>query len=326
MSTSIRGRFLWHELMTTDTTSAEAFYTKVVGWKAKPWEHNSSYKMLMAGGCPMAGLLAQPEEGNALPPPPQWFCYIGTPDVDATVRQAVELGGKIMKPAVDLPTVGRFAFLQDPQGAAFTPFTPSGALDAGPRLGDFSWHELVTTNWQAAWDFYQQLFGWTKTGAMDMGGGATYQMFGIGGIVFGGMFAKTDIPGPPFWLPYVLVPDSKRAAKAIKQLDGTITNGPMEIPGGDWIVNGIDPQGAMFAVHSKKPAQQPKRKAKAITAKTTKVATRKTKVARRAAKTTTRTRAAKSGRARLQSRSTKKAPKRKTSRKPAARRRTGRRR
>ncbi|PYR77242.1 MAG: glyoxalase [Acidobacteria bacterium] len=256
-NTSIRGHFVWHELMTSDTKSAERFYARVVGWTPEAWGQDPSYKMWMAGGRPMGGLMGIPR-GEGTPPPPQWFCYIGTPDVDATVRQAVELGGKVMKPAQDLPTVGRFAFLFDPQGAAFAAFTPAPSSmprNAGePGLADFSWHELATTNWQAAWDFYSKLFGWQKTSAMDMGPQGTYQMFGLDGRVLGGMYSSTVLPGPPSWLPYALVPDSKRAAAVVKQVGGTIVNGPMEVPGGDWIVMGRDPQGVAFAVHSKKPA------------------------------------------------------------------------
>lgn len=258
MANSIRGRFLWHELMTPDTGSAEDFYGKVVGWKAKAWEQDPSYKMWMTGRRPTGGLMPQRVEPNQVSPL-QWFTYIGTSDVDATVRQAVELGGRVMKPAMDLPNVGRFAFLQDPQGTAFAVFTPTPSstppADYRPGLGDFSWHELITTNWQAAWNFYQKLFGWEKTSAMEMAPGQTYQMFGLNKIPMGGLYNKPpDQPGPPAWLPYAVVRDAKRAAEIIKQSGGTVINGPMEVPGGDWIVAGLDRQGAMFAVHAIKPA------------------------------------------------------------------------
>jgi len=243
--------------MTTDPKSAEAFYSKVVGWTAQAWEQDPSYKMWKSGDRSTGGLMAQRVE-NGAGPAPQWFCYIGTPDVDTTITQTVNLGGKIMRPAMDLPNVGRFAFLSDPQGAAFAAFTPAGSSadqprPADPKLGDFSWHELLTTNAQAAWEFYSKLFGWEKTSAMDMGGGNMYQMFGLGGVPFGGMFTAKANP-KPFWLPYALVRDSKQAAETIKQAGGTVTNGPMEVPGGDWIVAGLDPQGASFAVQSKAPA------------------------------------------------------------------------
>jgi predicted enzyme related to lactoylglutathione lyase len=255
-NTSSRGRFLWHELMTTDSKSAEEFYSKVVGWTTQPWEQDPTYTMWKSGERSTGGLMAQ-RVVNGAGPAPQWFCYIGTPDVDTTVKQTINLGGKIMRPPIDLAKVGRFAFLSDPQGAPFAVLTPagsSGERPGEPKLGDFSWHELLTTNVQAAWDFYFRLFAWEKTGAMDMGGGNMYQMFGLGGVPFGGMFTAANNPKPPYWLPYALVRDSKKAAEAIKQLGGTVINGPMEVPGGDWIVAGLDRQGATFAVHSKAAA------------------------------------------------------------------------
>jgi len=251
-NSSIRGKFLWHELMTTDPKSAKDFYTKVVGWTTQAWEQDPSYTMWKSGERSTGGLLAQ-KVVDGVGPPPQWFCYIGTPDVDTTVKQAIDLGGKVMTPAMDLPNVGRFTFLSDPQGAPFAAFTPAGSSGGptGPKVGDFSWHELLTTNAQAAWDFYSTLFGWEKTGAMDMGGGNMYQMFGLGGLPFGGMFTASNNPKHPYWLPYALVRDSKKAAETITELGGTVINGPMEVPGGDWIVAGLDRQGATFAVHSK---------------------------------------------------------------------------
>jgi uncharacterized protein len=298
---NVRGRFLWHELMTSDTASAEDFYSKVVGWKAKAWEQDPSYQMWMMGRRSMGGLMPQRVEPGQSSPL-EWFTYIGTPDVDATVRQAVELGGRVMRPAWDIPNVGRLAFLQDPQGVTFAVITPQPQSpppggDQRPGPGDFSWHELITTNWQAAWDFYQKLFGWEKTSAMEMGPGQTYQMFGLNKVPMGGMYTKpSNQPGPPSWLPYAVVRDAKRTAEVIKQAGGTVLTGPMEVPGGDFIVIGLDRQGATFAVHSFKPAAaaakpapaaKPARKAKPVRkskAAAKKRATKKSKPAKKSTK------------------------------------------
>jgi uncharacterized protein len=254
---TVRGRFMWHELMTADTKSAASFFSRVVGWKTQAWEHDPNYTMFVANGRPMAGLMLLPEDAKAMGAPPSWFTYVGTPDVDETARQAASLGGKILKPAAAIPTVGRFAVIQDPQGAVFSAFTPAQApqSDSEPTIGDFSWHELATTDWRAALTFYQQLFGWEGISSMDMGPEmGTYQIYGLKGKTLGGMFNKPkQMPGPPSWLPYIKVADSKKTAETIKMLGGQVVNGPMEVPGGDWIAQGVDLQGAMFAVHSVKP-------------------------------------------------------------------------
>jgi uncharacterized protein len=254
---TVRGRFVWHELMTSDPQAAVGFYKDIVGWTPQPYDKDPSYTLLTRGGRPMAGSMLLPEQAKAMGAPPHWLSYIGTPSVDVTAREAIELGGKVLRPASDIPDIGRFAVLQDPQGAVFAAFTPNRAPagDMKPGLGDFSWHELVTTDWQSAWKFYQKLFGWEKTESMEMGPGNVYQMFGWKGNMLGGMFNKpADMPFPPHWLPYALVPDSKKVAEITPRLGGKVLNGPMEVPGGDWITQVMDPQGVVFAVHSKKAA------------------------------------------------------------------------
>jgi uncharacterized protein len=149
--------------------------------------------------------------------------------------------------------VGRMAHLQDPQGAMFAVSSQDKRSPySDPQTGDFSWHELLTTNWQTAFDFYSKLFGWEKMEAMDMGPQGTYQIFGTGGHQLGGMFNPGPQPGGPLWIPYVLVGDARRTADAAKDMGATIAHGPSEVPGGDWVFTGIDPQGAMFAAQSKK--------------------------------------------------------------------------
>ncbi len=257
---TVRGRFLWHELMTSDTRSAIDFYTGVIGWKTEAWSQDSSYTMFVTPAGPMAGVMLLPEEAKAMGAPPNWMIYIGTPDVDETSRRAAELGGKVLKAPEDIPSIGRFSVLQDPQGAVFAAFTPLQSPQGGgsPTRGDYSWHELVTTDWQAAFAFYERLFGWEKTDAMDMGPElGTYQMYGWKGITLGGMYNKpAGMAAPSHWLPYILVVDSKKIAETVQKLGGRVVHGPMEVPGGDWVVQCLDPQGVLFAAHSKKPAER----------------------------------------------------------------------
>ena len=288
---NIRGRFVWHELMTTDTQAAAAFYKKVIGWSAESWPQDPSYKLFMGRGAMRAGLMILPEQAKAMGAPPSWVSYIGTPSVDETARLAEQLGGRVFRQPSDIPTVGRFAVIADPQGAVFSAFTPGNGSSQGdpkPGLGDFSWHELTTTDWQAAFDFYHRLFGWEKTEAMDMGPDmGVYQMFGVRGNTLGGMFNRPpNHPAPPNWLPYIKVADAKRAAEAATKAGGRVINGPMQVPGGDWIAQGIDPVGAVFAVHSTTPASKPapKAKPKKAAAKPAKKKPAKKKPAKKAAR------------------------------------------
>jgi predicted enzyme related to lactoylglutathione lyase len=249
MSTAdIRGRFIWHELLTTDTAAAAAFYPRVVPWRTQP-SSMPGYTLWMAGQTQIGGLMALPQDAGG--PPPHWLIYVGTPSVDASCLQAQGLGAKVLKAPADIPNVGRFAVLSDPQGATFALFTPGSGPPPGaePPQGGFSWHELATTDVQGALRFYGELFGWRKGRAHEMGGTlGVYQMFEHAGNAVGGM---CNVQGPstaPSWLSYVHVADSNRAVAAAKAAGGRLMHGPMEVPGGSWIALMMDPQGGAFAV------------------------------------------------------------------------------
>ena len=284
-TTSDRGLFVWHELNTTDLGAADDFYSQLIGWKSKPWEPNPSYKIWALGREGRAGLYQLHEMPNVVTPPPHWLNYIGTPDVDATVRQAVELGGKVVTSAADVPRVGRMAVLQDPQGAMFAVSTRIERQRwKEAQVGDFSWHELLTSNAQTAFDFYSKLFGWEKMQAMEMGAQGIYQIFGTGGHQLGGMFNPGGMPpGGPQWIPYIMVRDAKKTAEVTTEIGGTIAHGPMEVPGGDLVFTGVDRQGAMFAAQSRKRAAPTP---KATPAKPVKKATKATKATRTTTKST----------------------------------------
>ena len=303
MSTSSdRGLFVWHEVGTTDLASSEDFYSRIAGWKAESWSHNPSYKLFVAKRESKAGLYLITESPNTVTPPPSWLSYIGTPDVDATVRQAVELGGKVVVPAYNVPSVGRMAHLQDPQGALFAVSSQEHrSTYTDPQIGEFSWHELLTTNWQTAFDFYAKLFGWEKIESMDMGPQGTYHIFGSRGHRLGGMFNPGPQPGGPMWVPYVMVADARRTAETAKDLGATIVRPPTEVPGGDWVFTGLDRQGAVFAAHSKKRVAPPvTATAKKTSASVTKSAARRSQKTSGARKPSGARKS--SGRARSQSR------------------------
>jgi len=246
----IRGRFIWHELMTTDTDAAGKFYSSIIPWKTEP-SGMPSYTIWMSGKNRAGGLMAL-QDTDAAGTPPHWLIYIGTADVDATVEAAQRLGGKVLKGGTDIPNVGRFAVLLDPQGATFALFTPApGSGDgasAGGEVGDFTWHELATTDADGALRFYSELFGWNKGASHDMGAMGIYQLISHGGQDVGGMYKARDASVPPSWLSYVRVADAAKAATAAKNGGGRILHGPAEVPGGSWIVMLLDPQGGAFAV------------------------------------------------------------------------------
>ncbi|WP_027153841.1 VOC family protein [Mesorhizobium sp. WSM2561] len=246
--------FFWYELMTTDLDAAEAFYTAVVGWKAQPFDGAPGmprYIVMNVGERGVGGLMTQPDEVRQTGMPPAWIGYIHTGDVDASTKSLKEAGGTVHREPDDIPGVGRFAVVADPQGAVFNFLQPIGP-DQPPlpatTPGNIGWHELYTTDWRAAFDFYAGQFGWTKGDAMDMGPMGTYQLFAAGGEPVGGMMNKSEQVPVPVWQFYFNVPAIDAAAKRVTDNGGTILIGPMEVPGGGWIVMCTDPQGAHFAL------------------------------------------------------------------------------
>ncbi len=248
------GRFTWYDLMTTDPEAAQSFYTQIIGWGAQPWEGGPMpYTMWTNQDTPIGGLMELPEDARKGGAPPHWLAYIAASDLEATVAKASGLGAQVYVPPTEIPNAGAFAVLADPQGAVFAVYasTEEPGPERAAKVGEISWHELATTDYQGAFGFYHELFGWNETERMDMGEAGIYQMFGRGEASLGGMFNKpAEMPGPPFWLYYIKVDDVDRVVEQVKQLGGQVLNGPMEVPGGDRVAQCTDPQGAAFAIHT----------------------------------------------------------------------------
>ncbi len=247
-----KGRFDWFDLMTPDVEGSRSFYTDIIGWKTTKWSQGD-YEMWTVGERSIGGMMALPDELKKAGVPAHWLGYIETDDVDAAARKAEQLGGKVQRPPMDIPEVGRFAVLADPQGAAFAIFKPTSPMEDAPEQPGFmGWHELNTTDYQAAWKFYSELFGWKNTSTLDMGPEfGPYWMFGLDSEkAIGAMSnAANMMKMPAHWLYYVGVKDIDATAALIQKKGGKILNGPMEVPGGGKIAQCMDPQGGVFAVH-----------------------------------------------------------------------------
>lgn len=252
---SPRGKFGWYELMTSDTKAAGKFYSDVVGWTthevSSGGDNAMQYTTFNLGQAGIAGMLN-------LPGHTAWVGYISVDDVDAHIEKIVEAGGKLLRPATDVPGMLRFAVMSDPQGAAIVVFTPNPNMPsperpAPPAVGTIGWHELYTTDVDAGFQFYSKLFGWTKLNDMDMGPMGVYRIFDQGDhkeMGDGGMMNRMPQMPVSAWTFYFVVDSIKAAIQRVESGGGKVVNGPMQVPGGSWIINGQDPQGAMFALVS----------------------------------------------------------------------------
>jgi predicted enzyme related to lactoylglutathione lyase len=249
------GRFFWYELLTSDVPGAISFYTNVVGWKTQRFEAGE-YTMFVSGQGPLGGVGLLPEAAKQMGAQPYWQGNIQVANLDETLAKVKELGGGVIH-AEDIPTVGRIAVIADPQGAVIAVFQP--ATDTPPhdlsKPGEYSWHELYTSDHEAAFRFYEAIAGWERLGGFDMGPMGTYLLWGRNGKQLGGMMTKP--PGmktpdgrevPNAWMYYVVTAELDAALARAKAAGATVLNGPMEVPGGQRIVQLMDPQGAAFAL------------------------------------------------------------------------------
>jgi len=243
------GRFVWYELMTTDVETAKAFYTNVLGWRTREGSMPGlTYGLFTVENAPIAGLMNLPEDAGRKGVPPHWLGYVGVDDVDAAVDRIKQRGGAVHIPPTDVANIRRFSVVSDPQTATLAlvkglkpgQVRPTLELDKTGRVG---WHELLATDWQEAFPFYGELFGWRKANA-HVGAMGTYQQFSAGGETIGGMFTKPPTLPLPFWLYYFNTVDIEAAAKRVEVGGGQILYGPVAVPGGAWIVHCMDPRGA----------------------------------------------------------------------------------
>ncbi len=255
MATAKKGQFVWYEHLTKDPKAAIGFYSDVVGWKTQPFGDDGGYVMWVGTQGPLGGVMKQPDEEAAQAVPPHWIANVQVDDVDATAALARKLGGKVHKEPADIPTVGRFAVIEDPQGVPVAIFKPEGPMQAhdATKPGEFCWNELLTTDSAAATKFYSELFGWKVLEEMDMGPMGTYRVFGIGDTRLGGMMTiPKGQPTRPMWLFYAETNDLDGAVKRATGKGAKLMNGPMDVPGGR-VAQLTDSQGAPFALHQGAP-------------------------------------------------------------------------
>lgn len=251
-----KGDFIWYELMTPDAEGAKAFYDAVVGWNISEGAPEfQGYRMIgRSDGGNAGGVLPLNDEMQQHGARPMWLGYISVADVDQAIAAITQAGGKSLMPAFDIPNIGRIALVADPQGVPFyvmkaTPPEPKAqsdvfSPDAVERCG---WNELSTSDPVAARKFYTDQFGWGSDEFMDMGELGEYRFLEQDGTRIGALCGVMQGQQPK-WRFYFRVPSIAKAKETAEAKGGTIHMGPHQVPTGDYIVIGTDPQGAEFAL------------------------------------------------------------------------------
>ncbi|MEZ5568274.1 MAG: VOC family protein [Halioglobus sp.] len=258
-----QGDFIWYELMTTDADAAQAFYGGLIGWRFEQGpEPDTNYRIFSSPVSNVGGVLQLTREMTEGGAQPMWAGYIAVDDVDASAVAMQAAGATLYREPWDIQQVGRMAFLADPQGAKFyvmKPIPPADNPEAvsrsfaamEPMQGHCAWNELAAANPASAKSFYGKQFGWLQEGDMDMGELGKYEFWRVGderGHMLGALMPL--MPGMPvsLWTFYFRVPDIDQALRYITENGGTPLQEPAEIPGGEFSLSAIDPQGAVLGL------------------------------------------------------------------------------
>lgn len=239
------GRFVWHDLMTSNVDRALRYYADLLGWTYTDFP-GMDYKMIQAAGTDWGGFVNPGHDDR----PSHWVSHVTVEDVDAAAAKAEELGGTVQVPATDIPQVGRFAIILSPTGAALSLFRPleSGGDEPSPSgHGAFCWHELLAQDAEAEGRFFSEILGW-RIEDVPMGELGTYHLFKRldTGKDAGGMLSMPG-EGPSSWLPYIEVDDAEAISARTLELGGNVWVKPKDIPDVGRIVVTSDPTGAMIA-------------------------------------------------------------------------------
>ena len=257
--TNKQGDFIWYELMTSDADAAQDFYGGLIGWQFQhSGQEGTDYRQFLIGETMIGGLMPLSDEMIEGGARPLWTGYIGVEDVDARAAAVTTHGGEVLLPPQDIPGVGRFAYVKDPQGAPFYIMQPISTGEVSesfskyePKVGHCAWNELSTDDPQSVVRFYAHLFDWSVAESMDMGPIGQYDMLKNGAerdFMFGAVMQKPDEIPVSLWSFYFRVSKISEAVDYINANGGQTLSDPIEIPGGDFTLMAMDPQGAAFAL------------------------------------------------------------------------------
>lgn len=230
------GKFVLHELYTTDPAASKKFYCELFDWTAQdlPIGPDAFYTRFVQGDKLIAGMMdiALIPASDDQKPPAHWAVYVSVDDVDTATARAVAGGGLLLSGVHEIPGMGRWSVMQDPQGAMFRLYKSDAGdgedLDVR-EWGHFCWESLNTSDVPAGVRFYQDVVGWSTEPMGDMPL-LMRKRTGSQEAVSVASTGKAD--GTPHWATFVSTPDAKATLAKAKSLGATILLSRTEIPSG----------------------------------------------------------------------------------------------
>lgn len=254
---NFQGDWIWYELVTPDPAASAAFYGDVLGWTTTPTGDGAHYHMNSKDGAGVSGFLTLTDAMRDQGAMAAWLGYIAVGNVNDAAKSIAEAGGMIHMDPWDTPGFGRAALVADVEGTVFYIVTPTNLDDSTafakytPTDGHCAWNELMAKNVATAMAFYADHFGWTSDDAMDMGEMGQYHFLKGADATLGAAMTAPD-GMPTGWTFYFRVPDIDAAIATVTAQGGRVLNGPQDIPGGEFVINALDPLGIPFALVGKR--------------------------------------------------------------------------
>jgi predicted enzyme related to lactoylglutathione lyase len=248
-----QGQFGWVDLSTTDVPAAKDFYAAFFGWQYEdvPTPIGLDYTMCRVDGQLVAGIGPMPPVMADAGVPSTWNSYVIVKDVDDVAAAAVEHGGAVVMPAMDIMTSGRMAMIAGPDSAVlglWQPIEHQGA-ELFDAPGAVTWNELQSRSLEPSMTFLADVLGWRwerASGEMD------YHLCHVdaleGDTSNGGAMNMPDgVPpeAPSMWVVYFAVADCDASAAQVSELGGELFLPPMEM-GPNRFAGAADPTGGMF--------------------------------------------------------------------------------
>lgn len=241
------GRLVWHHLMSLDRARSEQFFTQLFGWTSSEGiiGEEDGYLPLCFAGTPFGGFVRLDARHGASS---HWLIHVTCHDIDRLCQDALALGGVVIASPADIPGVGRFAVVADPEGAVFAPFVPYAALSipSGASPGAIAWADMQSDDQTAAAGFYSTLFD-LKTDVVMLGSDPTI-VLESGGVPVASIERRPPEIPAPCWLPYVRVADMRPAVDRAERLGGELVRPIEDVPGIGQIAWVDDPSGILFGL------------------------------------------------------------------------------
>jgi predicted enzyme related to lactoylglutathione lyase len=248
---TIPGKFVWHDLLTTDPAAVEKFYGGLFGWtfEAQAGRQNP-YKVARLAGVPVGGIV-DVSARKAEVPASIWLNYVSVPDVDKAAADVKGRNGKVLREPAEVGPYGRAAVVVDPQGALFGLARIARGDppdDQAVPEGGFLWMEYIAEDVPGALAFYGGTFGYVSEKVDGGSANVEYLALKTGGAPRAGLYERPWKELRSNWLPYVRVSDAAAAAKKAEALGGRVVLAPKpEVRNGTLAIV-TDPSGAAVAL------------------------------------------------------------------------------